>query len=576
MRRTRQTGLACTLALLGLGTALAAPSLTLELDPPSPRVGQSATLKIICTGAAPRTVQQERATPGVGLRYLGESTEFVIVDGLRSAKKTFRYQFTPATEGQFVMPAFTTTVNGRPLRAAPLKVTVRGRDGTPATGPADGNPTAYLRVHPPTQTNLFAGEMFGLGVGLYYQNGREPLVPQIRAEGVRYLLSRPKQRTGQLTRLGAIYTAHLFTNTAVASKPGPLPIFFETDLTVFDLSRNQFGEKRIIHLVSDTVTLNIQPLPEEGQPANFTGAVGEFNLDVTAGPTQNLTAGDPLTLKILISGTGPLDDLPDPDTSAWNGFKVYNTKRRLQHIDSLGRNAILTITQLIAPLHTGVAAIPALEFSFFDPKAAQYRTVRSKPIPLQVESGPAALPESARLPKADAGGPVEAVPSLRDIKRKPGMLSKIAPPLLLRPWFWAAPGAPLLAWLGLLLWRRREAWLAAHPEVIRRRQVARRVSQGLRQLPQLQGAEFYRGAHQLLQEQIGERLDLPAKGITGTILDHPKAISLPTDTRRQLAILFAACDQARFTPRQGTANRDAFLGDLKAVLYALQRLPAHA
>ena len=185
MRTKQQTGLACALILLWTNPAMAAPKLTAELNPSSPRMGQPATLKIICTGAAPRTVQQERAASGVALRYLGESTEFVIDNGLRSAKKTFRYQFKPATEGQFVLPVFTARVNGRNLRTAPLKVTVQGRNGASTPTLAAGNPPAFLRVHPPARTNFYVGEMFGLGIGLYYQNAREPLVPQIRAEGVR-------------------------------------------------------------------------------------------------------------------------------------------------------------------------------------------------------------------------------------------------------------------------------------------------------------------------------------------------------------------------------------------------------
>lgn len=576
MRTKQQTGLACALVLLGTNPVMAAPKLTAELNPSSPRMGQPATLKIICTGAAPRTVQQERAAPGVALRYLGESTEFLIDNGLRSAKKTFRYQFKPATEGQLVLPVFTARVNGRNLRTAPLKVTVQGRGGASTPTLPGGNPPAFLRVHPPARTNFYVGEMFGLGIGLYDQNAREPLVPQIRAEGVRYLLSRPQQRPSFLSRPGASYTVNLFTNTAVASKPGPLPIFFETDLTVLDFSRNQFGEKRTVHLVSPTVTLNIRPLPAKGRPVNFTGAVGEFNLDLTAAPTENLTAGDPFTLKILISGTGPLDHVAAPDTSAWNDFKIYNTQRRLQHIDSLGRNAILTITQLITPLNSGVTAIPSLEFSFFNPKSSQYRTVRSQPIPLQIKTGPADLPESARLPRAAEAGPVEAVPSLRDIKRHPRVFSEITPPLLLRPWFWAAPSAPLLAWLCLLFWRRREAWLADHPEIIRRRQVARRVRQGLQQLPGLKGIAFYQEAYQLLQEQIGERLALPATGITGTVIETELTGRLPAETCDTLHSLFETCDRARFSHETSHTQRDAFQDDLKSSLHTLQQMTIHA
>src|SRR5208282_5521577 len=66
------------------------------------------------------------------------------------------------------------------------------------------------------------------------------------------------------------------------------------------------GEQRQVTLASDPVSVESLPVPEENRPANFTGAIGDFTMTSTAGPT-NLTVGDPITVRVQISGRGALD-----------------------------------------------------------------------------------------------------------------------------------------------------------------------------------------------------------------------------------------------------------------------------
>ena len=45
-------------------------------------------------------------------------------------------------------------------------------------------------------------------------------------------------------------------------------------------------------------------------------------MTVTAGPT-NVAVGDPITVRVQISGHGALDALTLPDQPAWRDFKTY-------------------------------------------------------------------------------------------------------------------------------------------------------------------------------------------------------------------------------------------------------------
>ena len=74
-------------------------------------------------------------------------------------------------------------------------------------------------------------------------------------------------------------------------------------------------QERRVALAAEPETLTVLPLPKENVPANFNGAVGSFSMTLSAGPT-NVAAGDPVTVKVQISGRGAFDSLALPEQTA--------------------------------------------------------------------------------------------------------------------------------------------------------------------------------------------------------------------------------------------------------------------
>jgi hypothetical protein len=137
------------------------------------------------------------------------------------------------------------------------------------------------------------------------------------------------------------------------------------------------------------------------------------------------------------------------------------------------------------------------------------------------------------------------------IKPRLGVVAQISPPLVARPWFLLAQFAPVLAWLGLLINRKRMESLAANPRLRRQRLVQRIVRDGLKQLKMAaqtnQPDEFFAIVFRLLQEQIGERFDVPASAITEAIIEERlRPLQMPEETLELLRELFQACNQARY------------------------------
>src|SRR5437764_3351252 len=150
-------------------------------------------------------------------------------------------------------------------------------------------------------------------------------------------------------------------------------------------------------------------------------------------------------------------------------------------------------------------------------------------------------------------------------------------PLVEQPWFWAVQGVPVLAWVGALAWRRRADNLANNPRLRRQRQVAQTVRAGLSDLRRLafanQAEEFFATVFRLLQEQLGERLDLPASAITEAVLEErlrPRGVA--PETLAALQSLFQACNQARYAPQRSGQELASLAPKVESALQQLQRL----
>src|SRR5262249_11731597 len=109
------------------------------------------------------------------------------------------------------------------------------------------------------------------------------------------------------------------------------------------------------------------------------------------------------------------------------------------------------------------------------------------------------------------------------IKQRLGTVAQIGPPLIAQPWFLGLQGVPVIAFLAVVVWRRRTEQLATNPRLRRQRQVAKVIRAGFEDLKKFAAAndsdQFFATAFRLLQEQLGERLNLPATAITESVID---------------------------------------------------------
>jgi hypothetical protein len=336
------------------------------------------------------------------------------------------------------------------------------------------------------------------------------------------------------------------------------------------------GEQKQVTLATDPEVVQVLRLPSESVPPGFNGAVGSFTLGLTAGPT-NVAVGDPITVKVQIAGRGAIESLNLPEQAAWKDFNTYPPTTKVETTDTLGLQGTKTFEQIVVPQNSDLKALPPMSFSFFDPEAKQYRTLSQPPIALIVRPGgsaPAPTIVTASHPARDNQPPPQ---DIVPIKQRLGTVAQIGPLLVQQPWFLALQGVPVLAWVSALVWRKRTEQLANNPRLRRQRRVARILHDGLLELRRLaeekKSDEFFATLFRLLQEQLGERLDLPASAITEAVIEeHLRPRAVPEAVQAPLQEIFQICNLARYAPIKTSQALAAVIPKFEAVLQQLQGL----
>ena len=596
MRFTLKT-LAVFLALLGGGAVFAA-SFTASLDRDTVTLGQSATLSLSFEGAQPRNVPSPQV-PGLQITQAGTSQNMSIINGAMSSTVTVNLSVTPQRAGEFTIPALTADVNGQPLASAPLKLTVIAASAPSAAIVNSGSEVAFLKFIFP-RNRVYVGESAVGRLDLYLRDDVQNL-------GSFQLTSSPTDgfSAGKLTELqnqrrrvqvgNRVYTVIPLALPLTAVRTGTLVLGpFTAGAVVVLPSQNQGGdpffrqffnqgEQKQVTLASDPLSVESLPLPTPNQPANFNGAIGSFTLSATAGPTT-VTVGDPITVRVQISGRGALDTVTLPAQAAWNNFKTYPPTTKLETSDPFGFQGTKTFEQIISPQNADVHELPALTFSFFNPDDGQYHTLTQAAVPLVVKAaGTSPMPTIAagKNPAPENQSPPDILP----IKENLGVLTQTVvgrdsvEPLITKPAFLAVQSLPVLAFLAAFIWRQRTDHLANNPRLRRQRAVAQLVAVGLADLKKYAAAnqpdEFFATLFRLLQEQLGERLDCPASAITENVLDeHALLRGAPAALREALRDLFQLCNQARYAPVRGSAELNSVAEKLVKILAEMREVKA--
>jgi hypothetical protein len=350
---------------------------------------------------------------------------------------------------------------------------------------------------------------------------------------------------------------------------GSFDDFFNSD--VFD---NIFGGYQAypLSLKSTDIPVTVLSVPIENKPEGFSGALGIFDFQASVSPTE-VKVGDPVTLKVAVTGQGNFNTVTLPGINLSRDFKVYEPQVK-QDKDSKTFDAVLI------PLNASVKEIPAMNFSFFNTQTGLYETVTRGPFPIKIikpEKEEEFKITEARQPAHQADKEEKLGRDIIYIKDSPGELIKKQEYLYRTKLFLGFQAIPLLLYLLLIGVYVRNRKLKTDVKYARQLLAPRRAKAGILQarafLKKGSREEFYNTLFDVLQEYLGNKFHLPSKGITISIIDEQlKYKNIPEEILMDLKNIFSECDMVRYAASQlQQEDMENSLKKLEVVIDYLQR-----
>ncbi len=441
---------------------LSAATLNVSIDPPTVTVGESAILNLVFEGGAPDSDVQLPDINNLVFQFTGQSSRQIIINNRISSQFVLTYSVTAEKEGEYTIPPITATVGGQRVASQPIKFIVR------KVNSQEIERFARLRLVV-SKKQVRVGEPFLVEVRFLYiaLNGGEP--PQISGDG--FTIGKFIQTDSHTIEDGRSWRLISFKTYATALKAGELVLGPATMKVTIParIDRNFFGDTivsawRTVVLTTPSYQIKVEPLPTIDVPPEFNGAIGVYNMTVSVAPT-NVAVGDPITVKITISGRGPIESITLPEQPAWSEFKVYPPTSKVEIDDQFGLSGSKIFEQVVVPKSTETRELPPFSFAYFDTEKQDYRVLKGPRVPLIVR--PSASGNIIFNTSTNTPAPVIQT-DIVHIKIRPGSIGTISAPLITQPLFWTINTIPAIAWIGLLIRRKRLEHLANNP-ILRRK-----------------------------------------------------------------------------------------------------------
>ncbi len=140
-----------------------------------------------------------------------------------------------------------------------------------------------------------------------------------------------------------------------------------------------------LRITAPPIAITARALPEP-VPEKLSGAVGTFSLNLLA-DKMRLKIGEPLSLKLILTGTGSLLTLELPGMQLPESFRQNPPEKTTTLIkESETSSGSTTLTTLAWPQSEGDFQIPAVTFVVFNPETQQFSTLHSKSLAIRVDA----------------------------------------------------------------------------------------------------------------------------------------------------------------------------------------------
>ena len=517
--------------------------------------------------------------------YTSSESSFQMVNGHTSSSSSITYTYTlyAAKSGVYNIPAAHARVGGKQISSSPAKVTVVGS----AQGRGNNSPKMHeddnYQPHMRAAGSAISGRDLFIKVSANKKKvyEQEPILLTYKV----YTLVDLTQLEGKMPELTGFHTQEIplpqqksFHIERVNGKPyrtvtwsqyvmypqmtgkmeipsitfkgivvqqnrsvDPFEAFFNGGSGYVEVKRN---------IVAPSIKIDVLPLPQK--PANFSGGVGKFNISAQLNKNE-LKAGDPLSLRIVVGGIGNLKLIKQPVVNFpkdWDKYDPKVTDKTKLTSNGLEGNMIYDI--LAVPRNQGHYTIPPIELTYYDTSLNQYKTIKTQSFEIEVAKG-----DGSRSSVVDYSK--DQPKDIKDIKKGDAELHSVD------NFFFGSVGylmsllIPFVAFVALLVIFRKRAIDNADLVKMKGKKANKIATKRLRQANKLMLAgksnEFYDEVLRALWGYVGDKLNMPAEKLSReNISEKLQSHNVDDNTISKFLSAIDDCEMMRFAPGDPEGN----------------------
>jgi hypothetical protein len=553
-----------------------------SFDPPVVKPGDAAIYRVTLN-ALETAVDWPDTIPipaGVTWRAGARGQILTLGGALLVPRTSFNYRVRTSEAGEIIIPEFTITVNGKPVKipAAQLEVT---------NNPPRGLPPLQLLLQVPA-TRLFVGESIRARVLLPGSPGGGALqsLTQVQINGKGFVVDQSSARahieTLPIPGTRATINAFAFDLMLTPIAVGKLSLFAQGYAVgnrviggvIMPGPGGPLAQWTLVD--SPPSVLDVRPLPRGSELPGFTGAVGTYSVDPPELSTNSVTVGEPVRLSVKVRGDGNLARLVPPQPPQQEAWQVFAAPLESIPPQIMQAQGFVTFNYTLIPISDRARSTPAIPFSSFDPDSEAYQNLSIPSLPIKVARGTTTAAElRAVVQAAKLDAEPEKEPVLSGLATAPGLGGGLLP-IQQRAWFPFLHLAPAAALLALWMWDRRRRFNELHPDVVLRRRALRALRHQRKLLYRAartrDSRTFATSALNAMKVAVAPYYPAEPAALVGTdvlmMLSDQDRSGPAGDTVRQV---FSSCDAARFGVRKAhTPDLLGLRGSIETVLDHLE------
>ena len=499
-----------------------------------------------------------------------------LVNGVSSVTLELSFVTKPKREGTFQVPSWQIVIEGRNYQVPSTTLRVLSPSQNDLLRQQKENQqeenlkqAAFIEFSLPRKY-LFEGETIVSDISLFLWDR----MPFTRIENAPVKvgeafslteLGQPSEKRN-VKRFNKNYSSYSWTVGLTAAIPGKHSLAYHSNVRIRTNDRRNspfnspffndpffgFGREESIQVKSNEEKIEIRPLPMNGRPSFFEGAIGTFETSVSI-DAQKVSLGDPVRLTFSISGMGNFSAMPAPSLSGNSEFKIGSPAFSFSGDQRTKYTGTQLFEYIITPLVSGLLDLPTPDFAFFNPKIEQYQSIPREKLKIQVDPGEQWIePNQVNLEEGKEKKTVKVQNTLFQTESDPGTWKDdfTSDNVFRSFWYWGLQCIPMMIMITITLFGFKKRTLGIESD----RQIELKMLKELKKSYSINDPSgFYRSYRSLIQFKVGclNKHPNPSSLSSQELLDSLIKINLKSNSLNKIKDSLSRIDDYEF----GSSNQ---------------------